>query len=48
VFALDNHAGMLEYAGELAAASGAKVTLVEADMEEFSLPVGLQIGSRRS
>ena len=31
---------MLSYANELAAAAGARITFLEADMEDFSLPVG--------
>ena len=38
-YALDNHAGMLAYARELAAAAGARVTFLKADMTDFSLPV---------
>jgi len=38
-YALDNHAGMLAYARELAAAAGVRVTFLEADMADFSLPV---------
>ena len=39
---------MLSYANELAAAAGARVTFLEADMEDFSLPVGsLKLYRRR-
>ena len=47
VYALDNHAGMLSYANELAAAAGARITFLEADMEDFSLPVGSLAAYRR-
>ena len=40
VYALDKHAGMLSYANELAAAAGARITFLKADMEDFRLPVG--------
>ncbi|KAK9820975.1 hypothetical protein WJX81_005721 [Elliptochloris bilobata] len=42
VYALDNHTEMLSYARELAAAAGARITFLEADMEDFSLPGGAQ------